>query len=163
MKKLNVLRQSLIGAGFLLLVAGPVLGQWQQRRDGQSYVYWQNGSDFAFPISNRPNWFYWSSRGQDGNPQWWHPEYEDPQTRVIRYLGFWTNGSRISQKYSTSDYWTEWQDCDLVALKKWADETDRNFATLQQPDYRAYYLAQRNEAQSLFGACKQIKFRLGGR
>ena len=138
----------------LLAIAQPAFAVWQQVNKGR-YVYWQDGGNFAFP-SGKPNWYFWAFKYADGSQDWWHPAYEDPQTREIRYRGFWTDGNRIYEKYSTSNYWTEYQTCDVALFRQQADTAYRNMIANTQSDFYPYYLALRNEAQSLYGACERI-------
>jgi len=151
---LNVLKQPWILTALMLAIAQPAFAAWQQMSKG-AYVYWQDGGNFVFPIQ-KPNWYFWASKFADGSQQWWHPEYEDPQTHEIRYRIFWTNGSRIFEKYSTSNYWTEYQTCDVTLFRKQADTAYTNLIANTQSDFYPYYLALRNEAQSLSGACEVI-------
>lgn len=74
----------------------------------------------------------------------------------LEAFSVWTNGSRISQTYSTTDYWTEWENCNLASLKSWADDKYRILTSSPQSDYHPLYLAERIDAQTLFAACKQI-------
>ena len=157
MKLLTMLKQPWIAAVLLLAFAQPAFAAWQQMSKG-GYVYWQDGWNFAFPLA-KPNWHFWAYKHADGTQDWWTPEYEDPQTREIRYRGFWTNGSRIWEKYSTSNYWTEYQTCNTEVFRQQADITYRNMIANTQSDFYPYYLAVRNQFQSLYGACKVIDAR----
>ena len=154
MKILTVSTQRWIVTALLLAIVQSAFAVWQQMSKGR-YVYWQDGQSFAFPLGQKPNWYFWATRLADGSQQWWHPEFEDLQTREIRYR-VWTNGREIFEKYSTSNYWTQYKTCDAVRYRQWADATYRDMTANTQSDFYLYYLALRNEAQSVSGACDVI-------
>jgi len=161
-----MIRTLLISLAVFLGVVGTGFeahAEWKPITQGR-YTYWESGYDQAFPISmpGITDVFYYKVRGAEDN-QWsfYTPTSEDAQTREILYRVLFTDGARIFERTSTQNFWTEWADCDLPAMKAFFNQQFQQAQSQAQTDFRSYFIAKYFEAERLFHACQQMKLRNG--